>query len=57
MSPVELREKRGRARKLVEENRQLLEKAKNAPMFAKAPYIESLAEKSQELHELFLELI
>ena len=57
MTPAERDIKRRKAKELVNENRALLQRAKNAPMFAKAAHIEQLADKTQELHELLIELL
>jgi uncharacterized protein YaiL (DUF2058 family) len=53
----EREKKKARAKELIEENSALIDKAKSAPLFAKAPTIERLADNQQELSLILLDLI
>ena len=54
---MERKEKKDRAEELIKLNESLINKAKSAPLFAKAAVVEQLADNQQELSKLLLDLI
>lgn len=54
---MEREEKKDRAEELIKLNESLINKAKSAPLFAKAAVVEQLADNQQELSKLLLDLI